>query len=169
MEYAQEYTKKEKTIRILLTFLLGFSGCFLSVQWLVPVMKDFGERPHCYELFGFNGADYLWHIIFIAMPALFFLVTAFALIPKGIASLKEGRFPPSNVKVYKPTRVKRGAIARITATFHLAFPLILLAVVILVFQQINKMPAIDKNTFDAQLCSENQPNIPNSFLPGAEM
>lgn len=153
MEYAQEYTKKEKTIRILLAILLALPVFVLSVEWLNPMMKDFGKRPHCYELFDLNGADYLWHIIFIAMPALLFLFTAFALIPKGITSLKESRFPPSNVKVYRPTRVKTGAIARITAMFHLAFPLLFLAVVIWGFQQVDKMPAFDKNTFDSQLCS----------------
>ncbi|MGF1868894.1 hypothetical protein [Photobacterium indicum] len=154
MEFAKEYTKKEKFIRISLLTSLALVAIFTNNLWLKSLLTDFGERPHCYELLGFNGADYVWHLFLVGFPTLIFILISFFLLPAGIQGLREGRFPPRSCKVYKPTLVRKGGKAYLRAGINLLLPTIVLLSVVWGYQQVDDMPVINKEKFDAHLCSK---------------
>ncbi|ELP5730860.1 hypothetical protein QTV44_004182 [Vibrio vulnificus] len=151
MEYAEEYTKKEKVIRLSVFILLALSVVAFNNLWLLPLVTDFGEQPHCYELFGLNGADYVWHLLFIGLPVSLFIVVLF-MLPRGISGLKEGRFPPKSMKVYKPTVVKRGASAYLKSGAHILFPVITLLFAIWGYHQVDIMPPLNKQKLSLHVC-----------------
>lgn len=94
MEYAQEFSKREKWTRLCLYLLLGLLLVICQQKWLNPIIEDFASRPHCFELAGFNGADYLWQLILVGIPVLALIPLLFTLVPLAIKSLRQGRFPP---------------------------------------------------------------------------
>ncbi|OEE58983.1 hypothetical protein A1OK_02965 [Enterovibrio norvegicus FF-454] len=153
MEYANEYTKKEKLVRFSLLALFGIVAVVANNVWLQPLLTDFDEHPHCYELFGLNGADTIWHLLFVGLPVSLFLITSF-MPPTGIAGLKEGRYPPRAMKVYKPTVVKTGVTAYLRSSVLLLLPLFVLLVAVWGSQQVDKMPVIDKERLGVHLCSK---------------
>ncbi|EJL7851717.1 hypothetical protein NM008_004610 [Vibrio parahaemolyticus] len=151
MEYAEEYTKKEKGIRFSAFFLLGLAVITLHKFWFLPLVSDFVERPHCYEFLGLNGADYLWDLVFVGLPFSLFIVFVF-MLPVGMRGVKEGRFPPKSMKVYKPTIVKRGAIAYLKSGTCILAPVIALLFVIWGYHQVDNMPPLDAKEFSPHLC-----------------
>ncbi|WP_274064267.1 hypothetical protein [Vibrio parahaemolyticus] len=151
MEYAAEYTKKEKITRISLFALLGLGLIFFHTTYFRPFISDFSQRPHCYELFGFNGAEYFWHLVFIGVPASAFLISI-VMLPLGIKGIKEGRFPPESVKVYKTTVIKTGAVAYFKSGSLVIVPAVILALSIWGYYQVDAMPRIDQQKLDYSLC-----------------
>ncbi|EGR1768205.1 hypothetical protein RII68_004735 [Vibrio parahaemolyticus] len=151
MEYAEEYTKKEKAIRFSAFFLLGLAAIVLHKFWFLPLVSDFVERPHCYEFLGFNGADYLWDIVFVGLPFSLFIVFVF-MLPVGIRGVKEGRYPPKSMKVYKPTVVKRGAVAYLKSGICILAPVIALLFVIWGYHQVDNMPPLNAKELSPHLC-----------------
>ncbi|PQJ62774.1 hypothetical protein [Photobacterium angustum] len=152
MEYAKEYTKKEVIIRLSLFASLGFVAIVANSYWFQPMVEDFGNRPHCYEFWGFNGADYVWHILFIGLPLSLFIIVGIAMFPLGIKGIKEGRFPPRSVKVYKRTAIKTGAIAYFKSVICILSPTVVLILSIWGYTQVSDMPPIDKQKLDYSLC-----------------
>ncbi|WP_413113504.1 hypothetical protein [Thaumasiovibrio sp. DFM-14] len=157
MEYAQEYTKKEKIIRLTVFTLLGLAVITCHKLWFLPLVADFGERPHCYDFFGLNGADYVWHLMFICLPFSLFIVVIF-MLPIGVSGLKEGRFPPKSMKVYKPTIVKRGATAYFKSGVLILAPVIALLCTIWGWHQVDNMPPLDKQKLSTHLCQSHISN-----------
>ncbi|HCG8254260.1 TPA: hypothetical protein NJ905_004588 [Vibrio parahaemolyticus] len=151
MEYAAEYTKKEKITRISLFALLGLGLIFFHTTYFRPFISDFSQRPHCYELFGFNGAEYFWHLVCIGVPASAFLISI-VMLPLGIKGIKEGRFPPESVKVYKPTVIKTGTVAYFKSGSLVIVPAAILALSIWGYYQVDAMPRIDQQKLDYSLC-----------------
>ncbi|EGQ8503832.1 hypothetical protein BS017_RS23080 [Vibrio parahaemolyticus] len=151
MEYAEEYTTKEKVIRLTVFILLALAIIAFHKIWFLPLVTDFGERPHCYELLGLNGADYVWHLVFIGLPISLFIVVVF-MLPFGISGLKEGRFPPKSMKVYKPTVVKRGTTAYFKSGFFILVPVITLLFAIWGYHQVDSMPPLDRQKLNPHLC-----------------
>ncbi len=62
MEYADEYTKKEKVVRFSVFTLLGLAVIAFHKFLFLPLVTGFVERPHCYEFLGLNGADYVCNV-----------------------------------------------------------------------------------------------------------
>ena len=155
MEYATEYTKVEKIVRLSVFACVGLILVVLHQNLLLPLITDIAERPHCYELFGFSAVDYFWHPIFIGIPVSAFAFSSAVMLPIGFMGIKEGRFPPKSVKVYKPTVVKSGAVAYIKSGAHILLPAMILMLSIWGFHQIENMPQIDKQKLDFSLCQEN--------------
>ncbi|EPN4000893.1 hypothetical protein ACTZ91_004646 [Vibrio parahaemolyticus] len=151
MEYAEEYTKKEKGIRFSAFFLLGLAAIALHKFWFLSLVSDFVERPRCYEFLGLNGADYLWDIVFVGLPFSLFIVFAF-MLPVGMRGVKEGRYPPKSMKVYKPTVVKRGAVAYLKSGTCILAPVIALLFVIWGYHQVDNMPPLDAKELSPHLC-----------------
>ncbi|EHR1282448.1 hypothetical protein ACTBKU_004606 [Vibrio parahaemolyticus] len=151
MEYASEYTKKEKITRISLFTLLGLGLFFFHTTYFRPFISDFSQRPHCYEWLGFNGAEFFWHLVFIGVPAFAFLISI-VMLPLGIKGIKEGRFPPESVKVYKPTVIKTGAVAYFKSGILIIVPTTTLALSIWGYYQVDAMPPIDQQKLDYSLC-----------------
>ncbi|EIE1275241.1 hypothetical protein C4G66_RS23910 [Vibrio parahaemolyticus] len=155
MEYAKEYTKVEKIVRLSLYAFVGFILIVLHKILFLPLITDIAENPHCYEILGFSAVDYFWHLIFIGIPASAFIIASVVMLPIGFKGIKEGRFPPKSVKVYKPTVVRTGVIAYFKSGVHVLLPTMILMLSIWGYHQVENMPPIDKQRLDINLCQEN--------------
>lgn len=151
MEYAQEYSKKEKAVRILAGVFVGSVIYFLHTIWLIPIINDVVSRPHCFEWLGFNLADYFWYLVMVGVP-LFAFTMSWILIPRGIAGIRERRFPPKAVKVYRPTKVKTGFLAWLISAMHLLIPFVFLILAAWGYLQAAHFPTFNKQALDLNLC-----------------
>ena len=115
MEYAKEYTKSEKIIRLSLITCMGTILIVIHKSLILPLITDIVDNPHCYQILGYSAKDYFWHLIFIAIPSPALIIASVVLLPIGFKGIKEGRFPPSSAKVYRPILVMTGATPLLNA------------------------------------------------------
>ena len=126
MEYAPEYTRREKITRISMQVLVGTAG-YASVQYgLFPFIQALAEQPYCYDYWGMNGAQTVWLIILCGIPLLFALFLFIFLFPMGIRSWRDKQFPPRGMKVYRPTRIQYGLLGRIRTWVAMIVPVAVL-------------------------------------------
>ena len=159
MDYAPEYTKREKIKLIILIMGLGAVLIAAGELWLFPSITRLAEQPHCYSLFGLNGADYLWHLLLIGIPISIFLILAITMLPMALRGLIQAQFPPKGYKVFKPTPIRRGMRGQLMAgflVFVIASPLL---IAIYGANNLDKMPEIEVPQDSSELCSHiNTPN-----------
>lgn len=123
-EYAPQYSKKEKIIRV------AIAGVFCVLVGVLfklegePLLQAVAEAPECYEVFGMQGLELLVHILFFWVPLSMFLFSAVLMLPLGVRGLIEGQFPPKGVKVFRPTVIQRGKLGMFKSLIHLLFPLL---------------------------------------------
>ncbi|MGD1469755.1 hypothetical protein ACP6H4_05875 [Vibrio harveyi] len=141
-EYAPQYSKKEKIIRV------AIAGVFCVLVGVLfklkgePLLQAVAEAPECYEVFGMQGLELLVHILFFWMPLSVFLLTAVLMLPLGVRGLIEGQFPPKGVKVFRPTAIQRGKLGTLKSLIHLLFPLLCFGFVVWGNSQIEPMMEI---------------------------
>lgn len=123
-EYAPQYSKKEKIIRVAIAGVFGLLVGVLFKLMGKPLLQAVVEAPECYEVFGISGLELLVHILFFWMPLSVFLLSAVLMLPLGVRGLIEGQFPPKGVKVFKPTVIQRGKLGTLKSLIHLLFPLL---------------------------------------------
>ncbi len=111
-EFAEMYNRRER-IRYVATGLALFCMAFLLwTLWLLPAFTAFAATAHCRSVFGIAGTTLLWYGIFVAGPTFLALVFACMQGPLSLRILRDGRSPPIGAKVFRSTRIKRGAAAR---------------------------------------------------------
>lgn len=152
MEYAEEFTRKDKITRITIYIVLGAMFFALFQYVLEPLIIDFSGRPHCYELLGYNGADIVWYLMLFYFPFSLFILSSLFILPTGIRGIKEGRFPPKRFKVYKPTVVKRGMIGYIKSGLFIFIPMILLFMSLFGYHEAGRTPPLDKQKLSMISC-----------------
>ena len=60
-EYAPEYTKKEKLIRLVAIGIIGVAfGVWFKLKGL-PYLVSITVEPQCFEFLGMQGAEFLAH------------------------------------------------------------------------------------------------------------
>ncbi|MHA2713767.1 hypothetical protein ACXZ7B_03620 [Vibrio owensii] len=123
-EYAPQYSKKEKIIRVAIAGVFGLLVGVLFKLEGEPLLQAVAEAPECYEVFGMQGLELLVHILFFWMPLSVFLLSAVLMLPLGVRGLIEGQFPPKGVKVFRPTAIQRGKLGTLKSLIHLLFPLL---------------------------------------------
>ncbi len=72
MEYADEYTKKEKVVRFSVFTILGLAVIAFHKFLFLPLVTDFVERPHCYEFLGGK-----WCRLCVAFSVCWFAIFSF--------------------------------------------------------------------------------------------
>ncbi|MGF1736186.1 hypothetical protein [Photobacterium satsumensis] len=143
MEYAPEYTLREKVTRVSVLACLGLLVIVSVKRWLEPVMNTFSERPHCYEFYGFNAAEHLWHIAFVGIPLSAWLLASLVMLPIGIRGLRDKQFPPKSMKVFKPTVICRGMVGKVKSTAFFIVPTLMLFISVWGYAQAEKLSPID--------------------------
>lgn len=123
-EYAPQYSKKEKLIRVVIAGVFGLLAGVLFKLEGEPLLQAVAKAPECYQMFGMSGFELLVHMLFFWMPLSVFLLTAVLMLPLGIRGLNEGQFPPKGVKVFRPTAIQRGKLGTLKSLIHLLFPLL---------------------------------------------
>lgn len=154
MEYAKEYTKSEKILRLSLITCMGTILIVIHKILIWPLITDIVDNPHCYQILGYSAKDYFWHWIFIAIPSPALIIASVVLLPIGFKGIKEGCFPPGSVKVYRPTLVTTGATAYFKSAVHTLLPILILVLLILGYHQVENMPPINNQNLDINSCLE---------------
>ncbi|WP_415905991.1 hypothetical protein ACMXYX_10835 [Neptuniibacter sp. QD72_48] len=157
MDYAPEYTKREKVK--LIALFMGLGAIFIAAGelWLFPSITRLAEQPHCYSLFGLNGADYLWHLLLIGMPISIFLILAVTMLPMAIKGLIQAQFPPKGYKVFKPTPIRKGMSGQLMAGLLMFVIFSPLLIAIYGANNLDKMPEVETPQDSSELCF-NTPN-----------
>ncbi|MFZ3437017.1 hypothetical protein L2D37_04730 [Vibrio harveyi] len=141
-EYAPQYSKKEKVIRVVIAGVFGLLAGVLFKFKGEPLLQAVAEAPECYQMFGMQGLELLVHILFFWMPLSVFLLSAVLMLPLGVRGLIEGQFPPKGVKVFRPTAIQRGKLGTFKSLIHLLFPLLCFGFVVWGNGQIEPMMEI---------------------------
>ncbi|CAH1201492.1 conserved membrane hypothetical protein [Vibrio harveyi] len=141
-EYAPQYSKKEKIIRVVIACVFGLLAGVLFKLKGEPLLQALAEAPECYEVFGMQGLELLVHILFFWMPLSVFLLSAVLMLPLGVRGLIEGQFPPKGVKVFRPTAIQRGKLGTFKSLIHLLLPLLCFGFVVWGNGQIEPMMEI---------------------------
>jgi len=153
MDYAPEYTKREKIKLIILFLGLGAVLIAAGELWLFPSITRLAEQPHCYSLFGFNGADYLWHLLLIGMPISIFLILAMTMLPMAIKGLMQAQFPPQGYKVFKPTPIRKGMKGQLMAGLLMLVIASPLFIAIYGAKNLDQMPIIEQPSVTEETCN----------------
>nr|WP_086939945.1 hypothetical protein [Thaumasiovibrio occultus] len=137
-EYAEQYSKREGFTRIGLYLALGLGFMLAFQYWMLPQFTAFVGEAHCYEWGGVSGIRWVFYTVFAMMPLVFALVSL-ACFPIGRRAFKEGRYPPSGMKVYRPTRINRTAFAHFRGAIMMAMPFVFSAIAVVGFISIHQL------------------------------
>ena len=129
-EFAEQYTKAEAIRLVVIGTLAGALVVVVSKAWLFPSLREFVAAAPCTTVFGIQGLTVLWYGLFVGMPLSTAMLVGAIFGWRGYKILRDERFPPLREKVGRPTRIRKGAQARLIAYLHLAafLPLLALAV-----------------------------------------
>ncbi|MEZ9078994.1 hypothetical protein [Vibrio harveyi] len=141
-EYAPQYSKQEKLIRVAIAGVFCVLAGVLFKLEGEPLLQAVAEAPECSQMFGISGLELLVHILFFWMPLSMFLLSAVLMLPLGVRGLIEGQFPPKGVKVFRPTVIQRGKLGTFKSLIHLLLPLLCFGFVVWGNGQIEPMMEI---------------------------
>lgn len=153
-EYAPQYSKKEKIIRVAIAGVFGLLVGVLFKLEGEPLLQAVAKAPECYEVFGMSGLELLVHILFFWMPLSVFLLSAVLMLPLGVRGLIEGQFPPKGVKVFRPTVIQRGKLGTFKSLIHLLFPLLCFGFVVWGNSQIEPMMEMFQSNQGISNCTD---------------
>lgn len=128
-EFAEEYTRRERVRFIVLGGLAGALVVAVGKLWFFPWLHAFSRSAHCQSILGVNGALILLHGLFVGVPLFGAIVVGCTVGRRGFKILRQGQVPPAGEKVFRPTRIVRGARAKALGLVHVgaALPLLALA------------------------------------------
>jgi hypothetical protein len=120
IEYAQTYNTAERIRFAALGVVLGALAVGAGKFWFLPWLGRFAATAPCSTVLGINGATVLGYSLFVALPLLGAIVVGLSVGRSGLITLRESQFPPPGTKVFRPTRIRRGAAARRVGYLRLA-------------------------------------------------
>lgn len=118
-EFAETYSRGERIRYAGAGLALGALGLAVWKQWLLPWIAGFADTAPCRTVLGVPGTTALWFGLFVALPLCLAIACAITLGRTGLAVRREGLYPPRGVKVFRPTRIRRGEAARWIGYLHL--------------------------------------------------
>jgi hypothetical protein len=126
-EFAEMLTMTERIRIIVFGILLGAAVVILAKGWLFPWLKGFATTAHCRTVWGVDGVSVLWYGLFVGLPLIVALLILAFVGWRGYKVLRDGQFPPLKEKVARPTRIRRGWVAKFIAYLHFGLCLPLFA------------------------------------------
>lgn len=126
-EFAEEYTKQERVRFVVLGSLAGAVMVGASKLFFFPWLRGFSEPAHCQSIMGVNGSTVLFYGMFVGLPLLSAVLVGCTVGRRGVTILRQGQVPPESEKVFRPTRIVRGRMAKASGFFHTVAVLPLLA------------------------------------------
>lgn len=126
IEYADEYSESEKRRFVLTGIIAGALLVAIGKMWFFPWLHEFSDTAACRTVFGVRGIEILFYGLFVGFPLTLAIIIGLGFGRRGYRILKEGQAPPSGEKVFRKTRIVRGAKAKLAGSILLlavAFPL----------------------------------------------
>lgn len=126
-EFAEEHTRAARIRFVVIGILIGALVVISSKTWLFPWFGEFAKSAPCRTVFGIQGVTVLWYGMFVGIPLHVLVLFGAPVAWRGYRVLRDGQFPPIKEKVYRPTKIQRGAKAKLIGYLHLSVFLPLLA------------------------------------------
>lgn len=123
---APERSLREKLALLLLGLLAGLGALWFKQAVLLPWVAELAAAPPARRYWGLPGPTLLSHLLFVGLPLLAAL-PSLALLWRGGRILRSGQVPPPGERVFRRTRIRRGARARWVGYAHLLPTPLLLA------------------------------------------
>ncbi|WP_394203697.1 hypothetical protein [Shewanella waksmanii] len=123
-------------------------------KWLFPYIGWHAETVHCHQLFNYSGASVLWFSLLVILPLFCSIILALVLLPIGIKGLRYQQFPPPGVKVYRPTRIVNGHLAKLKSLCYILAPLVFVLMAIWGYFQLEHMPTDVPEDYDFSVCEQ---------------
>jgi len=129
-EFAEEYGNAERVRFVIVGVAAGAVVVAVGKLWLFPWLGELANSAPCHTVFGFNGVAVLWYSLFAGLPLFGAVVVACTTGHHGYKILRDGQAPPLGQRVFRPTRIKRGAKAKVVGYLNVlaCSPLFALAV-----------------------------------------
>lgn len=129
-EYAEEYSTAERIRLIAIYGVAGLAVIAIGKLWAFPALSASLASSPCREIFGVNGAVFFIYCVLLGVPLSCAIVVGAIFTPRAIRILREGRVPPSGVKVLRRTRIRRGLYAKIFGYAALFYPVLFIAIAV---------------------------------------
>jgi len=128
-EFAEEHSAAARIRILLIGVVAGGALLLASEAWLLPWIRGFASVPPCAKVLGVDGLTFLWYGLFVGIPLIAAGLTAATLGLRGRRILRDGQVPPIGEKVFRTTRIRRGAAAVLAGRLHMAacMPFLVLA------------------------------------------
>ncbi len=117
-EFAEEHTDAERIRLVVVVALAGALFVAVCKLWFFPWLRVFSESAACRSVFGIDGATVLGYGLFVGIPLFATLLVVVTAGRRGVRIVREGRVPPSGEKVFRRTRIRRGAMATVIGYVH---------------------------------------------------
>ncbi len=119
-EFAEEHTRAARIRFVVIGILMGALVIISSKAWLFPWLREFIKSAPCRTVFGIEGLTVLWYGMFAGLPLFALVLFGVPVAWRGYKILSDGQFPPAKEKVYRPTKIQRGAKAKLFGYLHLS-------------------------------------------------
>lgn len=130
VEYAEQYTFKERVRLMLMALIFGSPLALLWHFWAKPRWMAFAESSPCYEFWGISGVTVFFYVLYVGLPLLLALLVAIFISRRGAKILRDGQVPYRNEKTLHLTRIRRGRSAVFVGWGHLLAPLLWVALAV---------------------------------------
>lgn len=111
-EFAEEYSRRERIRIVVFGIVAGAVLVLAGKIWFFPWLQAFSATAACRTVLGLSGSTVLSYGLFFGLPMSVALAIGLSFGRRGFRILREGRVPPSGEKVFRTTRVERGARAK---------------------------------------------------------
>ncbi|MEH6448850.1 MAG: hypothetical protein V7765_09285 [Oleispira sp.] len=146
-KYAPEYSKKER-INFLLKHTLWVLPLYIVTDfWFFDWLSEFSNNSNCYYFGGITGSHLIFYSLFVGIPLSLFIIILALEGPRSIKIMKLGQNPLPDEKVFKKTKYKYGAKAKIQPIVT-----VVIAISLLIFAAWGYVQAYEI-TQDIQPCS----------------
>ena len=117
VEYAPEYSPKEKRRQLFWALLSVIPFFVVTIYWWLPWFNQYVEYAHCDNYGSFTGFHVVSYSLFVAAPIIIALMFGF-LGPGFVKVFQVGQFPLPGKKVSRPTKYVYGWRARLIGTIY---------------------------------------------------
>ena len=147
VDYAPEYTTKER-INIFLKTLAWAAPLVAALQfWFFPWLNQYVANAHCYQYGNFTGLHIIFYGLFIGLPLLMACMLLILEGKRSINIIKLGQSPLPSEKVLRPTKYIYGTQAKLKAYLFFAIMLLVLGLSVQGYfwaqPLITKIPSVD--------------------------
>lgn len=120
VEFAPEYSRAERVRFVVRWSAIGGLLVLACRLWFFPWLHQFSASAHCRSIFGVSGTVVLLYGAFVGIPLFACALVGVLVGWRGYKVVRQGRIPPAGEKVFRPTRVVRGAKAKLLGFLQLS-------------------------------------------------